>query len=318
MPIGIKKNVSLKKYTTFDIGGPARYFLEAENNAQIIRAVQWADDNGLPFFILAGGSNLLVSDKGFNGLVIKILISRLESRSETAKFKVISAGAGVKLSDLVTLSLEEGLSGLEWAAGIPQATVGGAIWGNAGAFGKTIGEIIDKVEFIKFTSAKREPEVYENEECGFGYKDSIFKKDKSLIILSADLVLEKKSREEVHKEIKRILKYRKDNHPAEPSAGSVFKNIKTGGGLEKLFSEYPESAIFKEKNEIPAGWLIEKCGLNGKIIGGARISPKHSNFIVNTGSARAADVAALIDLARERVKRNFTVVLREEIQYLGF
>jgi len=333
----IKENVSLKQYTTFRIGGAARYFLQAENSDQIIEAVKWADDNGLLFFILAGGSNLLVSDKGFKGLAIKVQSDgKAVILSETKDLKqrdsslllrmtqdedkaVIRCEAGVKLSDLVKLSLERGLSGLEWAAGIPQAAVGGAIWGNAGAFGRNMADVVSEVEAVRVQSSKFKVQSYKNKDCNFGYKNSIFKRNKNLIILSAVLVLEKKNEEEVKEEVKKVLRYRKEHHPIEPSAGSVFKNEKLKTKNEKLFSAYPEEMkIFQKKNEVPAGFLIEKCGLAGAKIGGARISPKHSNFIVNTAAASAVDVTALIKLARQKVKEKFGIILEEELQYIGF
>jgi len=136
--------------------------------------------------------------------------------------------------------------------------------------------------------------------------------------LSAELILEKKNKEEVQEEVKRTLQYRKAHHPIEPSAGSVFKNEKLKTKNEKIFSIFPESRIFESKGEIPAGWLIEQCGLKGKKIGGAQISPKHANFIVNRGAAKANDIVKLIKLIRQKVQKKFNVVLEEEIQYLGF
>ncbi|MEK7172983.1 MAG: UDP-N-acetylmuramate dehydrogenase, partial [Patescibacteria group bacterium] len=240
-----------------------------------------------------------------------------------AKLKVQSLGgdkvllrceAGVKLSDLVKLSLDEGLSGLEWASGIPQATVGGAVWGNAGAFGENMADVVSEVGAMEVQSAKRKAQSYQNKKCGFAYKDSIFKRDRNLVILSADLVLQKKNKQEVKEEVKKVLQYRKDHHPSQPSAGSVFQNIKD----EKIILSRPEFAIFQEKKEIPAAWLIEQAGLKGKTIGHAQISAKHSNFIVNLGQATASDVKQLISSAKQAVWDKFAIAIEEEIQYLGF
>ena len=322
---GMKENVSLKPYTTFKIGGLARYFFEAENSRQIIEAIEWAKSKGLRFFILAGGSDLLVSDRGFDGLAIKTKNEKRKTKNENLKSKIIYCEAGVRLSDLVAFSLKNSLSGLEWAAGIPQATVGGAVWGNAGAFGKNVADVVSEVEAIEIKNEKLKTKnenlklkILKNKDCEFGYKDSVFKGDKNLVILSADLVLEKKNKEEVKNEVKKILQYRKDHHPIEPSAGSVFKNEKLKIKNEKIFSILPESRIFETKGEIPAGFLVERCGLKGKKIGGAQISPKHANFIVNTGSAQAEDVVGLIKLARQKVREKFGIILEEEIQYVGF
>jgi len=316
----IKENIELGKFTTFKIGGPARYFLEVRSQREMIDGVKWAEEKGLLFFILAGGSNLLVADKGFSGLVIKLQTPNYQLLTTNYQLptNIIHAEAGVRLSDLVALSLKNGLSGLEWAAGIPRATIGGAVWGNAGAFGRTIGEIVEKVEVLDSTNYQLPTTNYSKKDCGFGYKDSIFKRDRGLVILSADLVLGKKNKEEVKEEVKKILKYRKDHHPIEPSAGSVFKNIKADDEVEKLFKDFPEAKVFENRGEVPAGWLIERCGLKGKKINGAQISPKHANFIVNTGSAQAEDVVKLIKLARQKAREKFGVALEEEIQYVGF
>ena len=307
----LKENISLKGYTSFQIGGLARYFWEAESAPDVKSAIEWAKGKGLSFFVLAGGSNLLVADKGFDGLVIK-----LQTTNYKLQTNIVHCEAGVKLSDLVKLSLDEGLSGLEWASGIPQATVGGAIWGNAGAFGKNMADVVSEAEAIKIKNEKRKTknENFNNKDCNFGYKDSIFKQDRNLIILSADLVLEKKNKQEVKEEVKKVLQYRKDHHPSQPSAGSVFQNIKD----KKIILSRSEFEIFQERKEIPAGWLIERCGLKGKTIGGAQISAKHSNFIVNTGNATASDVKQLISSAKQAVWDKFAIALEEEIQYLGF
>ncbi|MCX6789321.1 MAG: UDP-N-acetylmuramate dehydrogenase [Candidatus Gribaldobacteria bacterium] len=310
----LKENILLKSYTTFQIGGLARYFWEAESVPDIKEAIEWAKGNGLSFFVLAGGSNLLVADKGFDGLAIKVQSSKFKAQSLGGDKALLYCEAGVKLSDLVAFSLEEGLSGLEWASGIPQATVGGSIWGNAGAFGKNMADIVSQVEVMEVQSSKFKVKNYKNKECGFAYKDSIFKQNKNLVILSAGLVLEKKNKQEVKEEVKKVLQYRKNHHPNQPSAGSVFQNIKD----EKIILSRPEFAVFQARKEISAGWLIEQCGLKGKKIGGAQISTEHTNFIVNTGAATASEVRQLIDLAKQTVWQKFAIALEEEIQYLGF
>lgn len=274
---GVKQNVSLKERTTFKIGGPAKYFLEARNKEDIMGAIDWAKEQGLPFFILGGGSNLLVSDNGFNGLVIKIELSKNEMASKfhdrdemkPESVQIIKVGAGVKLADLIDFSLKQGLTGLEWAAGIPEATVGGAIKVEAAAFGSSMKALVKKKEVFG-----RPP-----------------------VILSAVLQLKKGNKKEIEKEINYVLNYRKENHPMDfPSAGCIFKN--------------PE--------KVPAAKLIDRCGLKGKKIGGATISEKHANFIVNLGNASSNDVLQLINLVKKEVKNKFGVELEEEIQYLGF
>ena len=175
---GLKKreNVSLARFTSFNIGGRARYFFEGSAKEEIIKAVLLAQRLGLPFFILGGGSNVLVSDEGFKGLVIKTQNSKLKTQNHNLKLKTIYAESGARISDLVKLSLNKSLTGLEWAVGIP-GTVGGAIWGNSGAFEKSMKDIVKKVEV--FDAKDLRLKIYDLRDCKFGYRDSIFKKNKS-------------------------------------------------------------------------------------------------------------------------------------------
>lgn len=286
---GVQKNVVLAPYTTFKIGGPAQYFYIAKTKENLIRAIIVAKKFNLPFFIWGGGSKILVSDEGFTGLVIKNSCLNFQFKQGD-----IFAEAGTKLEDLVDLSLEGSLTGLEWAAGIP-GTVGGAIRGNAEAFDGFMSNIVIQVE--TFDCLTSEVKQFKNQKCQFGTKNSIFKQNKNLIILSAQIRLKKGSQEESKAKVKEYLDLREDKHPLDfPSAGCIFIN--------------PLDA--------PAGLLIDKCGLKGKTIGGAQISEKHANFIINTGGATANDVRQLIELIKKQVKKKFGIELKEEIQYLGF
>lgn len=280
----IQKNISLARYTTFRIGGRTKYFLVVKNKEDLILAINFVDKNKLPFFVLGGGSNLLVSDKKFNGVVIKIENCKLKIENS----KVI-AGAGLSLNKLVKISIEKNLTGLEWAIGIP-GTVGGAVFGNAGAFGKSMKDIIKTVEVFDIKNKKFKS--LKNKNCKFNYRNSIFKKKKNLIIISIEIFLEKRKKKEIQKRIKENLNYKKATQPLRYlSAGSIFKN-------PKKFS---------------AAKLIEKCGLKGKKIGKAKISEKHTNFIVNLGKAKAKDVKKLINLIKKEVKKKFKIILEEEI-----
>jgi len=285
----IQKNISLAQYTTFKIGGKARYFFIAKTKEDLIKAISFARKSKIPFFILGGGSNLLVSDKGYKGLVIKMRLTRfLEGKNACAE-------AGVTLNGLVRMSLEKGLSGMEWAAGIP-GTVGGAIYGNAGAFGKSMKDNIEKVEVLDIKNLK--VKSLKNKDCKFGYRESVFKKNKNLILISATLKLKKGEKEKIKELIEKHLEYRKTVQPLNyPSAGSVFKNTENKRGLT-------------------VGKLIEECGLKGKKIGRAKISEKHANFIVNLGGAKEKDVKKLINLIKRKVKSKFKIVLEEEVQFL--
>ncbi len=292
----VKKNVLLRNYTTFKIGGRAKYFFEARTKKDLILAIKMAKKFNLPFFLLGGGSKLLVADEGFKGLVIKVQNSRLRlGLGGQVKLNTVYTQAGVMLSDLVKLSFNKSLTGLEWAVGIPGATIGGAIIGNAGAFGKSIKDVIKEVEV--FDSKDLKIKTYNSKDCKFNYRDSIFKKNLNLIILSAKIQLKKEKKSEIENKMKEYLAHRKDTQPLNfPSAGSIFKN----------------------PSGFTASELIEKCGLKGKRIGDVEISKKHANFIINLGNGRAEDVRKLINLVKNRVKNKFGIKLQEEIQYIGF
>jgi UDP-N-acetylmuramate dehydrogenase len=284
---GISKNAPLEKFTTFKIGGRAKYFFTAKNKDSFIQALNWAVKNSLPSFVLGGGSNLLIADAGFNGLVIKN-----ENKKYKTKGNRIFAGSGTPLAVLLKDAVKNRLTGLEWSVGIP-GTVGGAIFGNAGAFGESIGDCLAEVEV--FDAKNKKIIILKNEDCKFSYRRSIFKKNKNLIIISATFFLKNSKPEAINKKIKEFLGYRNIHQPLNFfSAGSVFANPKN-------FS---------------AGELIEKCGLKGKKIGNAKFSEKHANFVVNLGKARARDVKKLIILAKKSVKKKFGVHLEEEIRYL--
>jgi len=310
----LKFNEPLKKWTTFRIGGPAKYFFIAKNKEDLIKAIKTARQLKIPYFILGGGSNLLVSDKGFKGIVIKIQDSRFKIQDSR-----IIASAGVKLAELVRTATEIGLAGLEWAAGVP-GTLGGAISGNAGwpSNRKNISAVVEKVEVLEIKGLRLKIKNFSNKDCQFRYRESIFKHKPNLIILSATLKLKKWNKEKIKKNILEILRSRKDKIPSGFSAGCVFKNWKWEIGSWKLLKRFPQLQSFKESGIIPAGWLIEKSSLKGKKIGGAKISEKHANFILNEKEAKAKDVLSLINLIKKEVYKKFRIKLKEEIKLLGF
>jgi len=307
----VKRNVGLAKYTTFRIGGKAKYFFVARNKDEIIKAVKWAKDKNLPFFVLGGGSNLLISDKGFNGLVIKLQITNYK-----LQITKIIAEAGTPLCSLISGAVKNNLTGLEWASGIP-GTVGGAIRGNAGAFGNSMANTVKSVEALSANDLRFN--IYNLKKCGFSYRDSVFKKNNNLIIYSAEFELKTGNRKNIEEKVKEYLNYRSARHPKEPSAGSVFKNVEFKFlNLELLFKRFPALGQFKEKGSISSAFLISECGLKGKKIGQVAISEKHPNFIVNLGQGRAEDVRKLIEFIKKSVKNKFKINLEEEIQFLGF
>ena len=307
----IKEKISLSDFTTFRLGGPARFFTEVQNKNDLEEALQFAKKEKIDWFILGGGSNLLVSDQGFDGLVIKIN----NQKAEVQGTKII-AGAGLFLAEAVSLAGRNNLSGLEWAIGIP-GTVGGAVFGNAGAFGSTFGENVEKVEILDSTQEKFLWQDCSGDECYFAYRTSLFKQKRELIIFSAVISLTLGRTEEISAKIKKIVQSRAGTLPLGSSAGSFFKNPQVAN--PKVLAEFEKDQGVKSRGgKIPAGWLIDQLDLRGKKIGGAMVSPKHSNFIVNIGNARAEDVIILASLIKQKVRNHFGVQLQEEVQFLGF
>lgn len=310
--IKIQKNIPLAPLTTFKIGGPAKHFVEVSAEEELLEALQFAKENNLEIFVLGGGSNILVSDEGFSGLIIRM--KNIECKISDDK---IECGAGINLSEVVKLSAENSLTGMEWAVGIP-GTVGGAIRGNAGI---PLGCIADNIESVKVLEIKNKKyKILKNSECGFSYRNSIFKENKDLIIISAVLKLEKGDQEEISKKTKELIENRlKVVHPnpKEPSSGSFFKNPKVDN--PELIANFEKDTGQKVVDgKIPAGWLIDEAGLRGKKIGGAQVSEKHANFVVNVGNAKAQDIVMLSSVIKMKVRDELGVQLSEEIQYVGF
>ncbi len=314
----IGREILLANHCTFGIGGPAKYFCEASELREMAEALAWAEEHRQPVFILGGGSNVLFSDRGFDGLVIGIRNVDLRVREggaggEGCSEYLVECGAGASLGALVDFSAERGLTGLEWAAGIP-GTVGGAIRGNAGAFGREIKDILLRVRAID----RRPPNaiaVVENGECEFGYRSSIFKKSGNQIVWDALFRLGKGDRCRVREQIGEVLAGRAEKHPSLecfPSAGSVFMNPSVSRELAELFEKAKNVAC--RGGKAPAGWLIDRCGLIGRRIGGAMVSEKQANFIVNMGGATAEDVLLLIGAIKQEVRETFRVELEEEIE----
>jgi UDP-N-acetylmuramate dehydrogenase len=308
----IQEGVLLKEYTTYKIGGPARYFFTAKTKEKLMAALKAAKNLKLPVFILGGGSNLLISDKGFKGLVIKINIKDINLRQNE-----VQVGAGADLTKLSYVLADAGLSGLEWATGIPGATVGGAIYGHAQAFGIKMSDVVKSVEAINLKTF--ELKNFLKKQCRFSLKNSIFKKSKKFVIVSAVLEFEKKDPYEIKNLIKEFMEYRKNGHPMNfPSAGSTFVNPEAKIKDKRLLIKFPELNEYNRRGTTPSGYLISKCGLAGKKIGNAQISEKHANFIINLGGADAKCVLGLIRLAKRKVKKTFGINLETEVQFVGF
>ena len=278
----------MARHTTFRIGGPADYFVELGSIEQIRAAIQVCREENLPWFVLGRGSNLLVSDKGYRGVILSIYkdFQKTEIQGET-----VTVQAGVLLTTLSGKVLDASLTGLEFASGIP-GTIGGAVVMNAGAYG---GEMKDIVRKVTVLDQDGEVRTLTCGEMQFGYRTSLAKK-KGYIVLGAELTLKQGEKEKIREEMQTLKAKRIEKQPLEfPSAGSTFKR--------------PEGYF--------AGKLIMDAGLRGAAVGGAQVSEKHCGFVVNTGNATAADVHELMRQVQGKVLEQFGVHLEPEVRFLG-
>lgn len=280
----------MKKYTSFKIGGTADEFIKVKDEQELKEALKYAKNKNLKITIIGNGSNLLVLDKGIRGIVIKIDIQKLEIEKKE-KYAEITVGSGYKTMALGIKLMNEGISGFEELSGIP-GTIGGAIFMNAGAYGKEIKDIN-----ISTICMDYDGKIFElsNKEQEFEYRSSIFNK-KDYIILETKLKLEYGKKEAIKKKMDEYLSSRKEKQPIEyPSAGSTFKR---------------QEGVITAK-------LIDECGLKGFQIGGAKVSEKHAGFIINYNNAKAKDVIDLIKYVKEKVYEKYGIKIKEEIRIVG-
>lgn len=305
------RTVTLADYTTFKTGGKSEHFFEAANLEELQYSIFYANEKNLPYIILGGGSNVLFDDAGYKGVVIK-----LNMKEFSINDCILKAQAGAMMSEVVNYAIENGYSGMEWASGLP-GTIAGAIRGNAGAFGGCIADNIMKVTYLDEKGKIRETEA---KRCGFGYRDSTFKHSRKFVILEAEFMMNKdKTTEELKSKFEKYINYRNSNHPLDyPSAGSVFKNIDEKKEVSVCLKINPRMNEFLKKwqGKISTAYLIEDCNLKGVRIGGARISEKHANFIVNENNATSDDIKKLIKTVIEKVREKYGITLKPEIMII--
>jgi UDP-N-acetylenolpyruvoylglucosamine reductase len=283
----VNEHVSLSRYTTLGTGGPARWFDQPPSVDELVARLAWADAEGVSVAIVGLGSNLLVADEGFPGVVLKLAggLAAAEAREGD-----LVAGGGAPLAVCLHRARAADLGGLEFVCAIP-GTVGGAVWMNAGAYGSDVAAVLRRALVAEADGARWQTP----EELGLRYRSSGLRPGQ--IVASAEFALEPRPLEEIKATVAEMQARRKAAQPTNKRTfGSVFKN--------------PE-------HELTAGRMLEACGLRGFRIGGAQISPKHANFIENAGEARSADAIALIAEARRRAREEFGVVLQPEVQLMG-
>ena len=283
-------NEEMKKHTSFKIGGPAECLIKIENKVQLKNIFEIAKDFNIPLTIIGNGSNILVSDKGIKGIVLKIEIKKLEIQENNEKVNV-TVGSGEKLGIIAQKFLNQEIEGFEFASGIP-GTIGGAIRMNAGAHGK---EMKDIVKTVTYMDRDGNIKKIENVEAEFKYRNSIFS-HKDYVIIETELELQKGNKEEISEKMQEYANFRKEKQPLEyPSAGSTFKR-----GEDFITAK-----------------LIDECGLKGYQIGGAQISEKHAGFIINKDNATAEDVMKLIEYTKEQIYNKFGKKIETEVEILN-
>jgi UDP-N-acetylmuramate dehydrogenase len=294
----------LRHHTTLRIGGPAAFYFAARDAHQLVEALKAARELELPLFLLGGGSNLLVSDEGFRGLVVRNVIEGVEFDGTAAQ-----VGCGTDFLELIYTCRHHGLAGLEFAAGIP-GSIGGALYGNAGCYGEDIGSFTIECTVASLDGATvvtRPAAWFE-----FAYRDSRLKRD-PWVLLSCLLQLRRGERGAIQAAIDEKLEIRRVKHPqwrVEPTAGSYFKNLPPGFQVPGL----PHSP---GTHRIPAGALLDACDCRGLRVGDAMVFAKHANILVNAGRATARDVLTLAATMKSRVREKFGVELEEEVMFLG-
>lgn len=292
---GMRENVALAPMTTLKVGGVARYFFIARSADDVMRALTAADEARVPVAILGGGSNTLVADAGFDGLVIKVGIMELSVADD-----VIRAGAGVPSVLVARKAAEAGLAGFEWLVTLP-GVIGGAVYGNAGAFGSETKDHLVSVEIVAREADGWVRRERTKDDCHFDYRDSIFKHQKPRsVVASTTFRLPRGNRSVIDGNMKEFLAKRAGEQPlGSSSAGCMFKNPVLDG------------------KRVSAGSLIDQSGLKGACVGKVCVSDKHGNFCLNTGGASSADITALAAKIKNAVRDRFGVVLEEEVQTLG-
>lgn len=309
---GLIEHEPMAKHTNFRIGGSAQYYVVASTKEECIRAIELAEAAGLAWYVYGGGSNMLVADKGFDGLMIQTAFRAIEVRGEE-----IICDAGAITALVARKSAEAGLAGFEWAAGVP-GTIGGAIYGNAGCYGGEMKDAVASVDAFRVADQKRV--TLSKEGCGFGYRESGFKKER-YVIFGCTLQLAHGDSATSLARIMEIQTMRKEKQPlGESGAGCMFKNVEFQDEAEiaQLQSETDVPAPMIASKAISAGWIIERSGLLGRRIGDIEVSPKHGNFLINHGNGTADEVAQLVSICQMEVRNRFGLRLQTEVQFVGF
>jgi UDP-N-acetylmuramate dehydrogenase len=305
--IKVERDALLSRYTRFGLGGPADIYAETGDPERFIEALRVARASGLETVVIGGGTNLIVSDEGFRGVMLKLSSDRMGADGAS-----VYVESGASLQALVDFTVDLGLKGLETMTGIPGST-GAAIYGNAGAYGHSIQERVTTVRF--FDGAKIR--VFDDAQCEFHYRESVFKKHKAWIVFSAMLNMEPGDATVLRAAADKILAVRNQKYPPTMKcAGSIFKNFLLAELPPDVASAVPANVVIEGK--VPSAWFLEQVGAKGMNRGDIHVATYHSNLIYNGGSGTSKDLTAVIAELKDRVERRWGIPLEEEVQYVGF
>ncbi|HEX8984051.1 MAG TPA: UDP-N-acetylmuramate dehydrogenase [Bryobacteraceae bacterium] len=303
----VSEGALLARYTRFGIGGPADIYAETGSVESFVAALEAARTSGLPWVVIGGGTNLVVADAGFRGIVLRFTAASLQADGNR-----VTADAGAELQSVVDYSVGRGLGGLETLAGIP-GSLGAAVYGNAGAYGHSISEVVESVRFFDGRAVR----AAANPECEFHYRESVFKRHKDWIVFSAVLALAPGDAAEMAGTASGIVATRNRKFPpAMKCAGSVFKNLILAELPGPVAVQVPERVV--REGKVPAAYFLEQAGAKGLSRGDIHVAEYHANLIYNAGAGAADDLVALIADLKRRVRARFGFELEEEVQYVGF
>ncbi len=304
--VQVSANAPLAPHTRFGLGGPADIYAETASPSSFVEALAVARASGLAYTIIGGGTNLVVSDDGFRGIVLKFTANSIRREGDG-----LVADAGAELQQVIDFAISQGLGGIETMAGIP-GSFGAAVYGNAGAYGHSISEVVRLVTYVDGGCVR----TLDNAQCEFHYRESIFKRRKDWTIFSAALALSPASSVELRRTADEIVAVRNAKFPPTMKcAGSIFKNLLLAELPPPVAQGVPPNVI--REGKVPAAYFLEQVGAKGHSRGGIRVADHHANLIYNAGAGTARDLRELIDELKNRVRGRFGLELEEEVQYVG-
>lgn len=304
--LSVRRDEPLSEYTRFAIGGPATVLIDTSDSEAFRLALGEVAAGGLPRLVIGGGTNLVVSDSGFDGAVLRYTGSAIRQDGSN-----LLVQAGAVLQDVVDFSIAAALEGLQTMTGIP-GYLGGAVYGNAGAYGHSIQEFVTRV----IATDGVEVRGFNNADCAFSYRDSFFKRAKQWTIMAAELALKPGDRDALHKIASGIRVVRDEKYPPSMKcAGSIFKNLLFRQLPESAQSQVPPSLV--RDGKVPSAWFLEQTGVKGMRIGDIQVAEYHANLIYNDGAGTATDLVTVIRELKRRVRERFGFDLEEEVQYVG-